>query len=156
MYIRGTTQITEIAFRHLPDSNKPFAFTQQYGRSLLVFFRSFDSEVIGHLENSAIVLHRPTTLCKLYLPTVFVTVFFVIFKCKRIITLNIIFVKSFLFYFLSPRISADSSLILYFKIFPAAFIGNSFTKRKYLGTLCLAIDAFPNSFISFSSEDSPL
>ena len=88
-------------FRHLPDSNKPFAFTQQYGRSLLRLspFRSFDSEAIGHKEYSVIVLHQPTTLCKRRTPTLFITVVFVIFKFDKIIALNTEFVNTFFDFF---------------------------------------------------------
>ena len=39
----------------------------------------------------------------------------------------------------SPSSSIAFSRILYFRILPAAFIGNSFTKTKYLGTLWRAI-----------------
>ena len=34
------------------------------------------------------------------------------------------------YYFLSPNISSDCSRILYFRILPAAFIGNSLTNTK--------------------------
>ena len=37
-------------------------------------FRSSDSEVIGHPERFSIASHQPATLCRVNIPTVFVTV----------------------------------------------------------------------------------
>jgi len=62
-------------FRHLPGSIKPFAFTQQYGRSLLSFRLSvLRLRSDGSLESSAIASHHPATLSRFCNPTVFVIV----------------------------------------------------------------------------------
>ena len=44
-----------------------------------------------------------------------------------------------LFAFSRPCLSTASSLILYLRILPAAFIGKPSTKSTYLGILCLAM-----------------
>ena len=69
-------KLRKIYFRHLPNSNKFFAFTQQYGRSLLgkrllVLRLRRD----GSLEIFAIASHHTATLWKSFIfPTVFIIV----------------------------------------------------------------------------------
>ena len=53
-----------IIFRHFPDSNKFFAFTQQYGRSLLGFSLSVPRlRSDRSVEGFDIALHHTATLC---------------------------------------------------------------------------------------------
>ena len=56
-----------------------------------------------------------------------------VFKCKSIYAVTILLAFS------SEWRSTASSLILYLRILPAAFIGKPSTKSTYLGTLCLAM-----------------
>jgi hypothetical protein len=73
---RGTTQITKfLQFRHFTSSDKPFAFTQHYGRSLLSLRRSvLRLGGDGSLEGFAIGSQQPPTLSRLFNPTVLVMV----------------------------------------------------------------------------------
>ncbi len=100
---RGTTQITENIFRHFPGSNKPFAFTQHYGRSLLgIAFRSSDSEGISHWKVSPLPrTNRQFSERFSFRPSSSQS--FVIFKFESILTRYGTKVKCFTKFFLLHR-----------------------------------------------------
>ena len=87
----------DFIFRHFSDSNKPFAFTQHYGRSLLgkKTVRSFDSEAIGHMEAWLLSrTNRQLSVNVTFRPSSSQS-FFVIFKFVPIISPKKTFVNTF-------------------------------------------------------------
>ena len=87
--------------RHFPDSVKPFAFTQQYGRSLLGKHTKRANRSVLRLRSDrsyglfAIVLHQPTTLCAQTFQPSSSQSFFVIFKFEIIIAPSMQVVNTF-------------------------------------------------------------